>query len=66
MLDIDGRTQSADILRDIVTEDDTPHRRLAGSALAHQQHFALLLTLDRIHLEYGNAIDGLMSAEDLL
>jgi hypothetical protein len=66
MLDIDGRTQSTDVFRDIITKDDTPHRRLASSTLAHQQHLALLLTLDRIHLEYGNAIDGLMSAEDLL
>lgn len=46
MLDIDSRAQPAHIFGNVIAEDDTPHRRLAGSTLAHKQHFALLLALD--------------------
>jgi len=49
VLDVDCRAQPTDIFGDIVTEDDASHRRLASSALAHQQYLALLLPLDRIH-----------------
>lgn len=51
MLDIDGRAQSAHVFGNVVAEDDTSHRRLASSTLAHKQHFALLLALDRVHHE---------------
>ena len=49
MLDVNSGAQPPDIFRDIVTEHDAPHRRLAGPTLAHQQHLALLLPLGRVH-----------------
>lgn len=50
MLDIDGRAQPAHVLGNIIAEDDAPHGGFARAALAHQQHLALLLAFDRIHL----------------
>lgn len=49
VLDINGGAQAAHVLGDIVAEDDGAHRRLAGAALAHEQHLALLLALARVH-----------------
>lgn len=44
-------TQSSYVLGDIVAEDDASHRRLPCTALAHEQHLALLLPLGRrVHL----------------
>ena len=51
VLDVDSGTQSADILGDIVAEDNASHGRLARATFAHQQHLALLLTLLGIHRE---------------
>lgn len=51
VLHVNGRTQSADVFGDIVAEDDAAHGRLAGAALAHEQHLALFLALDRVHGE---------------
>jgi len=56
VLHVDGRAKASHVLCDIVAEDDASHRRLAGAALAHQQHLALLLPLGgRIHL--ASAVD---------
>ena len=43
VLYVDCRTEPANILGDIIAEDDRAHRRLARAALAHQQHLSLLL-----------------------
>lgn len=51
VLDVNRGAQPTNILGDIVAKDNAPHRRLSSSALAHEQHLALLLTLDRVHLD---------------
>lgn len=42
-IDINRRPQPPRIPRNVVTEDDTPHRTLPRPALPHQQHLLLLL-----------------------
>ena len=54
MLDVDGSTESPDVLRHIVAEDDRSHGGLARTRTPHEQHLALLLaftTLRRAHVE---------------
>lgn len=43
MLDINRSPQPSNILSNIITEDNRPHRRLPGATLTHQQHLSLLL-----------------------
>lgn len=52
VLHINGSTEEAHIFRNVVTEDDRPHRRLAGATLAHEQDLALLLA----HIHHGRRI----------
>lgn len=50
VFDVYGGPQSPDVFGNIVAEDDAPHGRLAGAALAHEQDLALLLALGgRVH-----------------
>lgn len=49
VFDINGSAQSANVFCNIVAENDASHGRLASTALAHQQHLPLLLTLLRVH-----------------
>ena len=44
-IDINRSPQASGILRDIIAEDDAPHRALARARLTHKQHFLLLLFL---------------------
>jgi hypothetical protein len=48
MLDINGRTQTAYVLCDVVAEDYRAHGGFAGAALAHEQH--LLFPFAGVHI----------------
>ena len=41
VFDVDGGAEPPRVPGDVVGEDDAPHRRLAGTRLAHEQHLLL-------------------------
>ena len=60
VLDINGGAETAHVLGHVVAEDNAAHGRLAGAALAHEQHLALLLPLRCVHAAgYGRSFFAL-------
>ena len=53
---VDRSAQSSRILRNVVAEDDTPHRTLPRSRFAHQQNLLLLLFARFGNWGYGRFI----------
>jgi hypothetical protein len=58
MFDVHGSSQTANVLRHIIAEDDGTHGRLACARTAHEQHLALLLSLQALHDEQSDQSAG--------